>query len=272
MSKRLYSMLCDIIDHTYAASSSEQMLKKYKSFYLEYANKIASSDSSYSWKTKKIIVRNLFQDDSYLLFTTIRSLAHHVDFVNRGNTNNDWQYQAEFERLLRSTIEMGLISFLQIKDIDLSEKEEKIIFKLEQEGIKASPYKNNVVVIRVHNSYNVRDRLRKRGYHWLTNEKVWEKEIDNTNEQGISDELSFLEQIIDLRNVTTHSAADLLLTAYMYILVYESYDRKDELKAAGYSFDSKERAWKKKFPVEEVKYEMGRLSNAGFRTIRTKSA
>ena len=272
MSKRLYSMLCDVIDHTYAAGTSDALLKKYKGFYLEYANKIASSDSSYSWKTKKIIVRNLFQDDSLLLFSSIRSLAHHIDFVNRGNTNNDWQYQAEFEQLLRSTIEMGLISFLQIKDIDLSEKVEKIIFKLEQEGIKASPYKNNVVVIRVHNSYNVRDRLRKRGYHWLTNEKVWEKEIDNTNEQGISDELSFLEQIIDLRNVTTHSADELLLTAYMYILVYECYDRKDELKAAGYSFDSKERAWKKKFPVEDVKYEMGKLSQAGFRTLRTKSA
>ena len=269
MSKRLYSMLCDVIDHTYAASTSEAVLKKYKAFYLEYANKFASSDSSYSWKTKKIIIRNLFQDDSLLLFSSIRSLAHHIDFVNRGNTNNDWQYLAELERLLRSTIEMGLISFLQIKDIDLSDKEQKIIYKLEQEGISADQYKDNAVVIRVYNSYNVRSRLREHGYYWLSNEKVWEKEI---NQQAMSDELSFLEQIIDLRNVTTHSAAELLLTSYMYILVYESYNRKDELKANGYSFDSKERAWKKRFPVEEVKLEMGRLSKSGFRTIRTKSA
>lgn len=263
-------MLCDIIDYTYDSNTKSDLLKKYKLFYLEYSNKISSTDSSYSWKNHKIIVRNLFQDDSILLYNTLRSLAHHIDFRNRGKSNNDWQYFAEFERLLRSSIKMGLITFLQIKDIPLSDKEEKIIYKLEQEGVLLEEkYKSDSIIIRVSNCYQVRDKLKSHKYVWLSNEKVWEIEI---NQNAVSDELSFLQNIVNMQDVTTHSAKELLLTAYTYILVYECYDRKEELKHNGYQYDGKERAWKKKLSVDDIKFEINRLSKAGFKTIKTKSA
>lgn len=269
MSVRLYNILCDIINETYCENTRSELVERYKSFHLEYSNKIASSDGNYSWKNHKIVVRNLFKNDKVLLFSIIRSLAHHIDFRNRGTTNSSWQYYAEFERLLRTAIKRGLISFLDIKDIDLKDKESKILYKLEQEGLSAEKYKEDIIIFRVSNCFEVKDKLKQHNYKWLSNEKVWEKEVSENN---VSDEISYLETFIDLDNLTTHSASELLLTGYMFVLVYECYDERELLKQRGYKFDGKERAWKKRLNVEEVKYELGKLTKLGFRTVKTKSA
>lgn len=147
MSTRLYNMLCDIINETYKENTKSELLQEYKKFYLEYSNKIGSTDGNYSWKNHKIVVRNLFKDDKILLFTTLRSLAHHIDFRNRGKTNSEWQYYAEFERLLRTSIVMGLISFLDIKDVELNDKESKILYKLEKEDLSAEKYKQGIYLL-----------------------------------------------------------------------------------------------------------------------------
>lgn len=269
MSTRLYNMLCDIINETYKENTKSELLQEYKKFYLEYSNKIGSTDGNYSWKNHKIVVRNLFKDDKILLFTTLRSLAHHIDFRNRGKTNSEWQYYAEFERLLRTSIVMGLISFLDIKDVELNDKESKILYKLEKEDLSAEKYKQGIIVFRVSNCFNVKDKLKQHNYKWLSNEKVWEKEVP---EENVDDEISYLETFINLENLTTHSASELLLTGYMFVLVYECYDNRELLKQRGYKFDGKESAWKKRLNVEEVKYEVGKLAKLGFRTVKTKSA
>lgn len=271
MSSRIYNMLCDVIDYTYQNNTNENKIIDYKRFYVVYNNKMSNSDGAYNWKKRTVTLNNLYQDDTALLFNLLRLLAQHIDFRNRGITkSSDWQQTAEFERLLRSAISMGLIKILSIYDnIHLSEKEEAIMYKLEKECIAENNYKEDIMVFRIESCFDIKDVLRASGYKWLTNEKCWEKEVKSSD---VGAETSFLEKYISLSKVSVSSAAQLLVTAYMWVLVYECYEMKEELKSAGYKYDGKERAWKKKFNVDDVKYELGRLANAGFRIVRTKKA
>lgn len=270
MSYRLKEMLCELIDYTYKENTPTNKIAKYKNFTIEYNNKLSQTDASYSWKNHKITIRNLYRNDIRLKFDAIRCLAHHIDFRNRGVVNSQWEFFAEYERLMRGAVQMGILSILGVQEnCELTEKEEKVWFKLMQEGVASGEYKQNLGKVTVINSFDIKDILKNRGYYYSQIEKSWSKDLEIDK---IADEVSYLQGITKQENIITKNFDDVSLDSYIWIYVYESFERKDMLKSAGYIYDGKERCWKKKFLACEVRSEISDLNSLGLLTIRTKSA
>lgn len=263
-------MLCELIDYTYQGNTQPELIEKYKKFSIEYNNKLSNTNASYSWKKHKITIRNLYRDETQLKFDSIRCLAHHIDFRNRGVVNSQWEFYAEYERLMRAVLELGLLSIVKVYDTcNLEEKEQKVWFKLEMEGVATGNYKADKLLVKVKNAYAIREELKYAGYKFSSLDSSWEKEI---NIDASGDEIEWLSTLTSLNNITTHTLDSVLTDPYIWIYVYESFEQKRQLKAAGYVYDGKEKAWKKKFPANEVELEINDLSKIGLLTIRTKKA
>lgn len=233
-------VLNDLVDYTYKDSEN---LEQYKKFFVEVINKnMKSKHGDYNPRTHHIRIFNLYRADAVITATTIHELAHHVDAVNRGNTDHSKEFYNVFQQLLFTGLNMKLFTiedFLAAnRDASDSNKIAKMLEGYEAEYVA---YKKDMQKICVSNCYSVKDVLKQHGYRYNLVSKDWYKEVSLSEMQTETDFLSKLQVEFRVSDANTVS-----FEKKMYIVAMKgAYDRREELKEAGFYYSRNEKVWKK---------------------------
>lgn len=135
-------------------------------------------------------------------------------------------------------------------------------------------YKKDIKIIKVSNSYEVKEYLKMNGYRYSKLEQVWVKEIRVGN---ISEEVNLLKRLIDEENIKIKDRNDLEIEAIYYIAVFNSYMHKDILKQNGYIYNGygiEKKSWNKKIKASELEREeelLSKLDGIKFKIINKKN-
>jgi len=116
--------------------------------------------------------------------------------------------------------------------------------------------------VHVTNSYDIKDELRKIGFHWNTETKGWAR-----NAQEVLSLLSLssptditVDALLDAAKAVAPTPPSLTIDGGM-VLVRQSYNVKEELKAAGFQWDKDASAWT--MPIDSAKTLCGADDESG---------
>ncbi|NFI02366.1 hypothetical protein FDB15_18255 [Clostridium botulinum] len=266
MEKRLWILCCDIIDYAFK-DIDDKKKKRYKHVFFEISNKeMGTFHGDYSGKDNKIRIFNLSRDDESTLCTSLHELAHHIDYVNRGTSDHSKEFYNVYKELIKAAIEMELITKEQIlnlkRDASDTNKVKKIVEELNIN--KIDKYKKDKLIIKIKNSFDIKDKLKALGYGWNGTSKVWEKEIlaiDKENEN------KKIESLTNQENIEIAPANEIKFDCYTYLLVSKSFEYKQQLKERGYYYDAKRKGWRKKINNKKINEELLYLNKMGLENI-----
>lgn len=258
LSKRIHNTLYDIALTTYPDS-------RIAKFFVVLENKeliTKNGDYKHDHKTKKSQIRvvNLSRSTHEIIKTSIHELAHHVEVSFFNETGHNSRFYGIYKKLLETSIIMGIISYEEIKsirDIKILESHHGAI------NVKFDPkmeYKKDKVLVKVFNSYSVKDILSNKGYEYCGHEQVWWKEF---HKDSLEDEESFLYDIIDRSNVKITKMNEVEIDVLNYVLVGNCYKYIELLKANDYiwqGYNHKGRVWVKKINSTQLNNEYSFLN------------
>lgn len=257
---KIYLTLCDIIDYVY-----EENRDKYKKFYISIIPKESKRcHGLYKPKTKAIEIYNLSRPYNHIILTVLHELSHHIDSCDRGDSNHKKPFYDIFYKLIIAALELKIISKRDIitetdsKDRDTLQKYYGSIKNWEIET--RDEYKKDIKIIKVINSFAIKDYLKIRGYKYSKLEQAWIKELKIDR---VIDELNKLRRITDEENIKIYDRSDLKIEAIYYIVVLNSFNHKDILKANGYIYNGygiNKKSWNKKINAQDLKAEEEELN------------
>lgn len=252
--ERMKKILDDIIDVAYADLPEEKrnQLKWYKLYILP--DEKARSSGRYFPTQNKIEVYNPRLGAEHMAKCCIHELAHRTSCCINGfdeGGGHGKNFYAEYRKLIYAALDMGILQEDTFNKDEWSSDQNKVR-KI------VSEYEPNPVdyimdfppIIKVYNSFNIKDSLREHGYKWNSIEMIWEKETDDTET-----EIAFLESIgasertLGSENEKgkpsfTVDEFSLLMSPYAYIEAKgNTYDAREALKAHGFFFVSKGKRW-----------------------------
>lgn len=252
--ERLKKIMDDIIEHAYADLPEEKrkQLKWYKIYILP--NEKARSSGRYFYKENKIEVYNPRLGSDHMAKCCIHELAHRMSYCIHGSsegTGHGKNFYAEYRKLIYAALDMNILGEETFNNDQWSSDQNKVRKII-------SEYEPNPVdyimdfppVIKVYNSYSIKDALRGRGYAWNSIEMLWEKETEDTeNEIAFLESMGAVEQTLENENQREKPTFvvdenSMLMSPVAYIEAKgNTYDAREALKAHGFFFVSKGKKW-----------------------------
>lgn len=268
MEKRLWLLYCDIIDKAYKNKVSPGKLKRYKYIYITISNKECKSyHGLYYSGENKIKIVNTSRNDISCLKTSIHELAHHIDYINRDNTDHSDFFYKAYKDLIKAAIEIGLFKKEDILSMQRDSTDHikllKIVNELDVDVTEA--YKENIKLVQVKNCFMIKDYLKSINFKWNGSSFLWEKEIDVND---LNDLLSTLYKIIEKENVLISNANSFHFENKRSILVKNCYDYSSFLKQRGYRFNKSPKGFIKEIDTNEVDEEISLLNKIGLSSIK----
>lgn len=242
---QIRNTLLDIVDYTYKGTVSEQLMERYKKFYLKASPKqVKSFAGQYNPKDRTILLVGLERDAKHIVVTTIHELTHHIDYCNRGNSDHSDIFYAEYEKLLHTALNLKVFEpsdITNIEDVSDRNKIRKMVARWTPAYIS---YKNGQKIIKVYNCYEQKELLKARGYHWQGVDSSWEKHLQ---EEYLMEELSYLLEIVKEEQISITDANNLSVNITGYIIAGKgSFENKEKLKEEGFYYVKEKKLWKKK--------------------------
>lgn len=267
MNKKLWLLSCDIINHAYK-DKEEKILKQYRHVYFEVSKKqLSSKHGDYSPTQNKIRIFNLSRDDESSFCTSLHELAHHIDYVNRGECDHSNEFYSVYKDLIKAAIEMGLITKDQIlsleRDASDSNKLKKIVQELNVD--KVEMYKADKEIIQVKNGFKIKEWLSHINYIWNGISQLWEKEISKENEE---EELDKVYVLTNKENITIIPATNIRFDCYSNLIVFRCYEFRIQLFNRGYYYDKERKGLRKKINNKEIEEEISYLKSLGLNRIK----
>lgn len=249
MEKLIKSVLYEIAEKTYN--------KKPRSFDVHIIPEERKSFHGQYWPDKKLIeVFNLSRPTEFVISTTIHELAHHIAYTEYSNLKHDKQFYKIFKELLETSVKLGYVNYDKVREktdsLDIQQMEKyhgKITAKYDASMDSNKDYS----LIKVFNSYEIKDELSKIGYFFNSTEKLHQKKVHNNSiekEKGkllkISENIKY--EILPFNNFN--------IKVYYYVVVEgDTYNHKEELKNNGYIFNGyyqKNNKWIKKIEAKKI--------------------
>lgn len=224
-------------------------------------------------RSKKIEIFNLSRPTEHIITTTIHEVAHHIDFCLRHNSDHSFDFYKIMYSLLEKAIGMGIISKNDIMSAtDSADKErlERYFGDINTWQIAPIKYKQDIVTIKVKNSFTIKDILKKNGYNYSPIEQIWEKNIDINK---LEKEINFLKSLTKMENIIIDKGNQINIQAVYYISVFFADKYKDYLKSNGYiynGFNLKNKAWNKKISAKDLDNEMSKIQSLEGIKIKVK--
>lgn len=260
MVKKIKELLDLIIKTTYPD------IKIYP-YYLKIENKKRKTRNGY-WQKKEdekfatIVIYNLERGTKEVLKTNIHEIAHNVEFSLFGETKHSKRFYLIYKRLLETAIKLGLLTFEEIKNLYDIQRLVEIHGPITPKYGSLKHLVENKTIIKVNQSYSVKDILKSRGYTYNRLEQNWIKEI---NSESVDQEINYLSTIVDKKNIEVNQIQDIKIGAMAYITVDNCYTYKDILKNNGYVYKGygykKGTKWVKKILIEDKEKELELLKN-----------
>lgn len=260
MAIELKAVLIDIAVKTYGELSApftlEMIAEERKTFHGQY------------WPKKHLIqIYNLSRPSEYIISTTIHELAHHIDYVQNGSTAHNQRFYTIMKALLETAVKAGYIKYEVIKkasDVRDITQMEKLCGTITATYDEEMDDNKNHIIIKVFQSYDIKDTLRERGYKFDGTEKAWQKKILI---QDADEEKEYVESLSNNVKIDLMKLSEIKISAPYYIVVtIDTFTHKDFLKANGFFFNKSgnpANAWIKKIPAQNLDEETKMLKKKG---------
>lgn len=233
------NILNDVVANTYPDSPK---LPEYQRFYVEMIKENRNSfHGDYHWEIHHIRIFNLYRDDNAIVATTIHELAHHVDYMNRGETDHGKEFYAVFRELLFTGLNMGIFTkdgfLVANKDASDSRKIAKMLEEYVPENIS---YKKDKLMIVVSNAYPIKNQLKEKKFIYNHVNNTWEKEITFT--ERVAEE-EFLKNLDAKYHIQEPGIVNFLKKSVI-IAQKGSFEEKENLKKEGFRYQRKSKDWR----------------------------
>jgi hypothetical protein len=210
---------------------------------------------------RKIEVFNLSRPNGHTIATTLHEVAHHIDHCLRKKSDHSKAFYEIFHQLLITAIGMDIMTKQDIlTERDSADKKwlEKHFGDIDEWNISPLDYKQDSYLIKVYQSFSIKDKLKKRGYKYSSLEQAWLKEMSVSEAEK---EKEIVAQWIDEKNIKIEQANTIKIESYYYLCVSNCYDHKAYLKENGFMWNGygMKKAWVKKIPSQSLKSEEAKL-------------
>ncbi len=251
---KLKNLLNDIIDIAFTGRP-ESDLKRFKWFTLHVTGKeVTSTSGTYNVKTHTINLYNLSLGEKHLAKCALHELSHHIDWCINGYTGHKKPFYDVYKALIYASLNMGVLKKEDFYDEISSDggKVRKIVDEYIPHPVKYK--KKDTPVVKIYNSYKVKDLLQKREYHWNSLEKIWEKNVEDIeNEKKWLEENKISCMEIKGEPYYTVSQSNMYVDAVITLVVEgETYKVRNVLKEYGFYFVYEKKIWKKQVKASEI--------------------
>ncbi|PGN53198.1 hypothetical protein CN978_31010 [Priestia megaterium] len=256
----IYKTLCDVIEQAYPLESYPN--NKFKNFFIDIKVKeMKSIHGRYYPHNKKIEVFNLSRPNGHTIATTLHEVSHHIDHCLRKKSDHSKAFYEIFHQLLVTAMGMGILTKEDIlTERDSTDKKwlEKHFGEIDEWSISPLDYKQDSYLIKVYQSFSIKDTLKKRGYKYSSLEQAWVKEMSTSEAE---EEKLTVAQWADEENIQIEQANTIKIESYYYLCVSNCYDHKAYLKENGFMWNGygMKKAWVKKIPSKSLKSEEAKL-------------
>lgn len=259
-SYQIHSILKSIASKTYPEHNI-------KPFFVEiHSKEMKTFHGDYFPKDRKIRIFNLSRSTTYTIGTAIHELAHHCQYSIYGNTDHSKQFYQVLYDLLVISIQMGLVNYEELrkkKDSRDIEMLEKYYGKINAQYIPEMDKRSDLAVVKVFNSFSIKDTLKSNDYFYNKNDQSWSKEISLSE---LEREESFLSNLTSPHNIQIEKGNDFTINGIHYIVILKNTPHSDNLKSNGYLFNVykiKKESWIKKIQSNEIENEKKYLHTLG---------
>lgn len=278
--QRLKKLLDDIIDVAYADLPQEkrERLKWYKLYVLPKEKKTAGG--TYYYRENKLEVYNPRLGSDFMAKALIHELSHRMSYCLNGDAGRGHgkEFYAEYRRLIYAALDMGVLS------ADTFNKEE---WARDQNKVRqiVSEYVPNPVdyvmdfppVVKVYNSYSIKDDLKARGYAWNNIENLWEKETESPEEEtAFLESKGAVERLLDAPETKQLSYSidenSLLMDPVVYVEAKgNTYDARNKLKELGFTFSKRGKKWVRTIPAKNYPELIEKIAVASIPDVEFKA-
>ena len=264
LESRIRRYLNDIIDVAFADSPPRER-SRYKDFKLQIDTKeLRSSNGVYYWNDHMIKVYNPSRGDQPLAKTCLHELSHHIDYMQHGPSGHQQSFYAIYARLIYAALDMGILSPEDFND-DWSRDQSRVRSILANYIPHRVNYrKPSYKVLKVYNAFRVKDYLKAYKYRWNGVEQVWEKTIEDDEENEI--ELMNALGISDTKPQNENSGIpwytikdpSMMIEAVVYIeAAGDTYPCKEILKNIyGFFYNPTRKTWQRKVTSSQSPKEL----------------
>ncbi|EGT0690873.1 hypothetical protein ACSW9V_15175 (plasmid) [Clostridium perfringens] len=270
MQYKIYKTLCDIIDQTYPNGDA-----KYKKFFLDVNSKeMKSIHGDYNLRNSHIRIFNLSRPYNHIIITVLHEVSHHIDHCQRNTSDHSEVFYTVYHELLLGALSLGIIKPDDIKSITDSAcptQLKRYFGDIDTWTFEKLGYKEDLSIIKVSNSFSIKDILKERGYKYSKLEQSWCIEVKKSN---IEEELNYLKTLINEENISVTDSNQLKIEAVYYVAVLNSFAYKDILKERGYMFNGygiKHNSWNKKIKASDLENEKAFLNTLNGVKIQYKA-
>ncbi|MCI9093376.1 MAG: hypothetical protein HFF36_06265 [Coprobacillus sp.] len=252
MDKELKIYLDEIILKLYSGKNAET-INSYKKYSIVLSRKETKINESY--KEREITIYNLFRCEAEVINSLIIGLAHHIDFCNRGFTNNKKEFVDLYKSILHFTLNYGYLDH----DILITSNDYKNIKRIRDalENYWQDKTPSAKCKMEVYNSYKLKKELRQRKYKYSYIGRCWYLVIDNKYISKQIEDIKKLDNKVKIEVVNENKMT--INIAAMIVVSGDTYFVKDILKSNGFRYEDK--SWKKKIKAADFLLEKKLVTN-----------
>lgn len=238
MKKQLKNKMIELLNLVFNDVIDDETKKSYEYFNIVLSKKELKKNESY--KERTITVNNLFRQECEIANSLIVGLAHHIDFCNRGETDNKKPFLELYRTLLFTALDNQYILFDELKssnDFNNSKVLKNIL-----SSYWVSNYSSEKCILEVYNCFSIKDYLKKHNFLYNSCHQSWELEV-NSNKVGAAIEAIYNKDKSVV--VETRSPNKIVFGLSAYICISgKTFNYKDLLKKERYFY--KNTKWYKK--------------------------
>jgi len=219
-----------------------------------FAQERKTFHGQYNPNKKLIQIYNLSRPTEYVISTTIHELAHHIEFTTYGQTGHSKRFYRILKKLLETAVEKGYVKYNTIREktdsVDLAQME-KYYGKIKATYDETKDKNKDYTMMKVKNSYEIKEELKARGFFYNKQERVWQKKILKTDYNAEKEKIEALGNVEIIRMDFDNIQID---ACYFIIITGNTYDIKDKLKQNGFFWNGS--SWVKKIQAKDMDKEL----------------
>lgn len=270
--QRLKKLMDDIVDVAFADTTmSDAMRNRFKWYKLYILPKESKTSSGrYIVDTHTIEIYNARLGGQHMAKCCIHELAHHIDWCIHGKTGHKDPFFEVYAKLIYAALNMQILTKKDFED-DWSADHERVEEIIENYCRHDVDYQKEAsAVIKVHNSYSIKNQLKERGYTWNNIEAVWETETEDEDAEeaflgSIGAVFRGLEDAEPRTPWYSIEETGMVMSPTVYIEAKDwgirTYDARSALKRQGFFFSGDKKKWLLKVKSEEFDEKIEELEN-----------
>ena len=149
----------------------KSVIESYKKFTISFVKKDLKINEKYL--NRKIEIYNLWRTESELVNSIILGLAHHIDFCERGFTDNKSDFFEIYKKLLYAALDHSYLIFNDLTSSDDYKNIKRIRDALSHYWKKDDSLSGNVK-LEVYNAYTIKNYLKDHGFSYNALNHAWE--------------------------------------------------------------------------------------------------